>query len=205
MSKDSMISSQLIERNISDERIVDAFSAVDREDFVLLQNKRTAYSDIELPIGKNKVSVRPFVLAKILEKIVDEQYENVLIVGDATGYTSMIFHNLFRDVTIGTFESASIEWLRLKIDSIKVNLIDDLKDKFDLIFLDSGFYKNETIKGIMKLLSLEGDLIYFSKKPSFEFTPQQFDFFDVSVMCENDSGSEVILEMPLYFSDDLIG
>ncbi len=205
MSKEQMIFSQLINRGISDSLILNAFEKVDRDDFVPFKDRRCSHSDIEISIGDNRVVVRAFILAKIIERILLLQPENILVLGDATGYSASVFQQIFKNVALGTFQNSEIENLREKVKDVKVSLVEDLKLKFDAVFLDGGFFKKETVKKIRKLINFNGCLFYFSRPPSFEFSKKQFDFFEVSVLMDRESKTELIFKMPLYFPCETFG
>ena len=204
MEKQNMIFSQLITRGITNDEIITAFDSIARGDFVSVQNKRSAYSDIEMPLENNRVMVRSFVLAKILEKAVSYLANSVLILGDPSGYTSSIFKALFKSVTVGALQSSEIEKLRGKINSAKVILFEDLREKFDLIFLDGGIFKDKIRRRATELLNPEGHIIYFSKDSTFEFNPKKMDFFDISVIAEGSGDKETVCKMPLLFPCDVI-
>lgn len=201
--RENMLFSQLIARGVSSD-IVQAFSSIDREDFVPIQFKRSAYPDIELSLQNNKVMLRCFVMARIIENLLSCSRDSVLLIGDSSGYTATLFNNFFKTCVIGTFENSEINALRKKLTSVKVSFIDDIKNKFDVIFFDGGIYKKSTIKVASKLLNNNGNLIYISRKITPEFSEKQFDFFNASINMENNSKIKTIIEIPLFLASGVI-
>lgn len=199
MEKQRMIDSQLIARGIEDYRLLELFSSVEKEDYLGPQARRLAYSDNEIPIGEDHVCIRSYALALILGEVIQHPYKNMLIVGDVTGYVATLFSKLISEVTIGTFQNSEIENLRSKVRQAKVGLINDIKDKFDLIFLDGGIFKVKTRNMIKKFLSPNGNIIYFDRIATSEFTPKTFDFFHVFAILENFVTKRSIFELPLFF------
>ncbi len=201
--RENMLFSQLITRGVSDD-VVQIFSSVDREDFVPIQFKRSAYPDIELSVQNNRVMLRCFVMARIIENLLNRPRESILLIGDSTGYTATLLTNISKTCVIGTFQNLEIEALRKKLTSVKVSLIDDIKSKFDIIFFDAGVYKKSTIQKISKLLNDNGSLVYVSRQITSEFTEKPFDFFNASIDIESGSGTKTIIEIPLFLSSDVI-
>ncbi len=204
-AKQAMITNQLINRGIFEKGIIDIFSSIDRTDFVPATFKRSAYIDIEIPLF-NSVILRPFVIAKILQFIFSsmKDKEAILVIGDVSGYTGTLFANISKICVIGSINNISTEYLRNKV-SLKVMQIYDIKEKFDLVFFDSGFYKKETIIDIShKILKPDGCIIKISTNLSSEFLSKQFKYFDVLVSAEFISESIKILEMPLFLNTNYI-
>lgn len=202
--KENMIFSQLISRGISDDRVIGAFSSINRADFLPVQFKRSAYSDTEMHVKDGLPLLRPFVLAKIILELLNVSHETLLVVGDPTGYTTALFSQILSRCELGVFNNSEIEPMRNKLEPIKVSFIEDIKNSFDIIFLDAGFYKKSTREKLQNLLSPNGYIIYLAKKSSFDVSSKLFDFFEVSLMAESSSDKKVLFNFPLILSCDNI-
>lgn len=199
-ARDNMIFSQLITRGITSKEVINALSAVEKEDFVASPKKKETYTDIELPIDENAVVIRSFVFAQILERVIDMgSCDSALIIGDSTGYTSTIFKQIFKKVTLGVFVSSGIEKLREKVDQIPVSFIGEIKGRFDLIFFDSGIFRKETRRKALNILDEKGKMIYFDRELTCDFNEKDADFFDISVIIETHTSKEVLIRQPMYF------
>lgn len=71
-------------------RIIKAFSAIKRADFVPEEAKPLAYFDEALPIGLGQTISQPSVVAFMLEELSPQEGENILDVGAGSGWTSAL-------------------------------------------------------------------------------------------------------------------
>ena len=90
-----MTSQQLIEKLISDKtlitpRIIKAFKAIDRKDFVLIQDKDRVYEDQPLSIGYGATISQPTTVAIMLEKLQPQPDNRVLEIGTGSGYMTAL-------------------------------------------------------------------------------------------------------------------
>lgn len=96
--RNRMIKTQLKERGIKDESIVEAFRTVPRHLFVPESYKKQAYSDRPLPIGDNQTISQPYIVAlmtQILQVIEDDK---VLEIGTGSGFQAAILAELACEV-----------------------------------------------------------------------------------------------------------
>lgn len=90
-------------RGIYDERVLAAFLAVPREDFV---ESDEPYADAPLPIGFGQTISQPYVVALTVEALGLRGDENVLEVGTGSGYAAAILALLAkRVVTVERIEA----------------------------------------------------------------------------------------------------
>ena len=68
------------------EKILDAFSAVKREDFVPPELKDKAYEDTALPIGSGQTISQPYTIAVMLSELDLRKGQKVLELGSGCGY-----------------------------------------------------------------------------------------------------------------------
>lgn len=86
---------QLIEHLIQSgvlktERIIEAFRAIDRADFVLPEYKGEAYGDYPLPIGYSQTISQPYTVAFMLELLRPEPGNKIMDVGAGSGWTTAL-------------------------------------------------------------------------------------------------------------------
>jgi len=97
-TRKTMIESGLVSRGISDERVLDAFRRVAREEFVSPDQAAMAYQDRPLPIGLGQTISQPYVVALTAEAMELKSDDRVLEIGSGTGYAAAILSKLVREV-----------------------------------------------------------------------------------------------------------
>ena len=93
-----MVEHQLRDRDITDERVLDAMSRIPRELFVPDYLRRRAYDDAALPIGGGQTISQPYMVARIAEALRLTGSELVLDVGTGSGYQAAVLAELAREV-----------------------------------------------------------------------------------------------------------
>lgn len=96
-SKETLIQETINLGYLKSPRIIKAFLAIDRKDFVILDNKDEAYSNIPLPIGFGQTISQPLTVAFMLELLQPEKWEKILDIGSGSGWTSALLSYLVSD------------------------------------------------------------------------------------------------------------
>ena len=97
---------QLLRREISDRRVLDAMARVPRERFVPTSERHLAYEDRPLPIGEGQTISQPFIVALMTQALGLAGKEKVLELGAGSGYQAAILAELAREViTVERLES----------------------------------------------------------------------------------------------------
>jgi protein-L-isoaspartate(D-aspartate) O-methyltransferase len=86
----SWIDRQLRARDIVDERVLAAMTAVPREAFVPPAETRDAYEDTPLPIGHGQTISQPYIVAWMTQELGIEPGSRVLEIGTGSGYQTAI-------------------------------------------------------------------------------------------------------------------
>lgn len=84
MQKDELI--KKLEHLGFQEKILKAFSSVEREDFVPTELKHHAYEDAPLPIGYGQTISQPYTIAIMLKELNLQKGQKVLEIGSGCGY-----------------------------------------------------------------------------------------------------------------------
>ncbi len=90
---------QLIDKLIADgvlttPNVIDAFSSIDRKDFVLPENEYEAYFDYPIPIGYEQTISQPFTVAFMLNLLQPKNGDKVLDVGSGSGWTTALLGSM---------------------------------------------------------------------------------------------------------------
>jgi len=97
-ARHNMIEQQIRPWNVIDPVALDALEAIPRENFVPENIKKSAFSDVELPIGHNQVMLFPKIEAKILQTVQVHKTDNVLEIGTGSGYMTALLAYLAEQV-----------------------------------------------------------------------------------------------------------
>jgi protein-L-isoaspartate(D-aspartate) O-methyltransferase len=129
VERSRMVSEQLIERGIHDERVLEAMGRVPRELFVLREYSHLAYADGPLPISERQTISQPYIVALMSELLELKGDENVLEVGTGSGYQAAILACLARQVhSIEFIQSLAVEASKklkgLGLDNLSVHVGD---------------------------------------------------------------------------------
>ncbi|WP_303923908.1 protein-L-isoaspartate(D-aspartate) O-methyltransferase [Draconibacterium sediminis] len=100
-----MVESQLKNRGIGNELVLDAFRQVPRHEFVLPEYMKWAYTDGPLPINEGQTISQPYIVAYMTEVLELQRTDRVLEIGTGSGYQAAILAQLCDSVyTIELFE-----------------------------------------------------------------------------------------------------
>ena len=89
-----MVSRQLRERGIHDQRVLDAMDRVPREWFVPPEAREQAYDDRALPIGAAQTISQPYMVALMTQELRLVGSEKVLEIGTGSGYQTAVLAEL---------------------------------------------------------------------------------------------------------------
>jgi len=125
-----MVQEQLIPREITDQRVLDAMALVPRHIFVDDALGPQAYGDFALPIGEGQTISQPYIVALMTQALELGGDETVLEIGTGCGYQTVILAELCHKVY-------TIE--RLKPLHIRARKSFDLLGCFNIIYkIDDG-------------------------------------------------------------------
>ncbi len=98
--RDEMVRKQLINRDISSSKVLEAMSAVPREQFLPLEMRGFAYEDSPLPIAEGQTISQPYIVALMIDALNLQGGERVLEIGVGSGYASAVLAEI-ADQVIG--------------------------------------------------------------------------------------------------------
>jgi protein-L-isoaspartate(D-aspartate) O-methyltransferase len=126
------MSQRLRERGIADERVLVAMAAVPRHVFVEEALASRAYEDSALPIGFGQTISQPYVVARMIEILVEKKKPNkVLEIGTGCGYQAAVLAHVFEEVY-------SVERIKALLERARANLIGLRLANLRLAYADGG-------------------------------------------------------------------
>lgn len=93
-ARSQMIDGQIRTNKVTDTRLLEAMSAIAREDFVPLNMKNVAYIDDSVALGGGRYLLEPLVLARLIQALDLTEDDHVLDIGAGTGYSAAILAHL---------------------------------------------------------------------------------------------------------------
>ena len=96
--RNKMVENQIKARGVSDERVLNAMSKVQRHLFVPENLRNRAYEDEPLPIGHGQTISQPYIVAYMTEQIDLNESEKVLEIGTGSGYQAAILAEIAKEV-----------------------------------------------------------------------------------------------------------
>jgi protein-L-isoaspartate(D-aspartate) O-methyltransferase len=97
-ARERMVRRHLVERGITDERVLAAFREVPRHRFVPPESQRLAYEDESIPIGEGQTITATYEVAFMTQALEPKPTDRVFEVGTGSGYQAAILSRLVREV-----------------------------------------------------------------------------------------------------------
>ncbi len=91
---DQMIRQQIVERGITDERVIETMRAVPRELFFPAESRNAAFRDQASPIGHGQTISQPYMVALMTQQLEVRPEHRVLEIGTGSGYQTAILARL---------------------------------------------------------------------------------------------------------------
>ncbi len=96
--REAMVKRQLAERDIHDQRLLDAMRRVPRHMFIPENQRHEAYEDRPVPIGLRQTISQPYIVAYMTQALQLQEGDRVLEIGTGSGYQTAILGELVREV-----------------------------------------------------------------------------------------------------------
>lgn len=124
-----MVNQQLIQRDITDPRVLEAMRRVPRHHFVPPEHRFLAYADGPLPIGNDQTISQPYIVALMTQMLQLNGDEKVLEIGTGSGYQAAVLAHLARAVhTVERFADLAREAVQklraLELENVFVHVGD---------------------------------------------------------------------------------
>lgn len=93
-----MVKRQLQSRDIKNEKVLEAFVKVPREEFVPEEYKENAFEDRPLPVKEGQTISQPYIVAEMIQALEPEPEDKILEIGSGSGYACALMSRLVREV-----------------------------------------------------------------------------------------------------------
>ncbi len=93
-----MVRTQLISRDIVDEKVLRAMAKVPRHEFLPAELWDRAYDDTPLPIGENQTISQPYIVAYMIQALSLKKGDRVLEVGTGSGYQTALLAEIHEEI-----------------------------------------------------------------------------------------------------------
>ena len=93
-----MVEQQLLSRDITDPRVIDAMQRVPRQRFVPFDQRLWAFEDRPLPIGYRQTISQPYIVAFMTQALNVDSDARVLEIGTGSGYQTAVLAQLAQHV-----------------------------------------------------------------------------------------------------------
>ncbi len=97
-ARNNMVEQQVRPWDVLDQRVLDTFSEISRENFLSDNLKRLAYADTCLPIGYGQKTLNPNTDGRMLQSLALEADDQVLEIGTGSGFFTACLASLCRHV-----------------------------------------------------------------------------------------------------------
>ena len=93
-----MVEEQIIRRDISDKRLIEAFRRVPRHEFVLNKDMGSSYEDYPLGIEEGQTISQPYIAALMTQSLNLTADDEVLEIGTGSGYQTALLAELAKEI-----------------------------------------------------------------------------------------------------------
>lgn len=127
--RQKMVEEQLEKRGIKDSAVLNAFSKVPREKFMLETNKELAYENGAQSIDAGQTISQPYIVAYMLQALELKSSDKVLEIGTGSGYAAALLAEIAEEVyTVEKIEKLASKakkvLLKLNYTNVEVNIGD---------------------------------------------------------------------------------
>jgi protein-L-isoaspartate(D-aspartate) O-methyltransferase len=96
--RERMVKEQIVNRGVTEERVLAALRKVPREQFVPENFRDESYTDGPVPIGYDQTISQPYIVAFMTEQLHPQPTDRVLEIGTGSGYQAAILAELVAEV-----------------------------------------------------------------------------------------------------------
>ena len=144
-----MVEQQIRTWEVLDDKVLDLYYELPRDEFVPSNYKSLAFADTSIPIGQQQFMLEPKVEARMLQAAKPQSEEQVLHIGTGSGYFAALLSKLCEQLT-------SIDINQDLLDTARTNLSCQGINDINLICAD--LYRDEFTKTKFDLVIVTGSV-----------------------------------------------
>jgi len=111
----AMVEQQVRPWDVLDPRVLDVLHVLQREDFVDVEYRNLAYTDIALPLGHDEIMMKPVLEGRLLQALDLNSQDDVLEIGTGSGFVTACLSHLAREVVSLDIHADFIEQAKQKL------------------------------------------------------------------------------------------
>ena len=126
-----MVKTQLMFRDIVDEKVLRAMAKVPRHEFLPAELWDRAYDDTPLPIGENQTISQPYIVAYMIQALSLKKGDRILEVGTGSGYQTALLAEIHEEIYTVEVRPQLAQKALAKLnelgygDRVKIHIADD--------------------------------------------------------------------------------
>jgi len=124
MGKEELVKYWTSNNIIKDKRLIEAFKAVPREEFILGESLNEAYGDYPLPILKGQTISQPTIVMIMINALDFKETDKILEVGAGSGYCAVIMPKIAEFVYTTEIISELVEFADNNIKRVGIKNIE---------------------------------------------------------------------------------
>jgi protein-L-isoaspartate(D-aspartate) O-methyltransferase len=167
LTKQGLINSWQKRGLISDQRVLEAFRTISREQFVPSGFESKAYHDVPLKIGYGQTISQPFTLLSMIELLNVTKTDKILEIGAGSGYGAAILGQLASQVYAIEIVSELVKLAQGNLNQAKINNVEviewdgsrgyDRKSPYDKVIVSAACC--EIPKALIEQLGEDGIIV----------------------------------------------
>ena len=167
LTKQGLINSWQKRGLISDQRVLEAFRTISREQFVPSGFESKAYHDVPLKIGYGQTISQPFTLLSMIELLNVTKTDKILEIGAGSGYGAAILGQLASQVYAIEIVSELVKLAQENLNQAKINNVEviewdgsrgyDRKSPYDKVIVSAACC--EIPKALIEQLGEDGIIV----------------------------------------------
>lgn len=107
-ARQNMVEQQIRTWEVLDSAVLDVLERVQREDFVPVKHRKLAFADLNIPLDRNQIMMKPVVEGRMLQSLELRPDETVLEIGTGSGFiTACLAQLALHVVSVEIYEDLS--------------------------------------------------------------------------------------------------
>jgi protein-L-isoaspartate(D-aspartate) O-methyltransferase len=151
LARHNMVEQQVRPWEVLDSRVLEALTAIRREDFVPAPYRNLAFSDLSLPLAHGERMMKPVVEGRVLQAVAPMRADSVLEIGTGSGFLTACLARLAESVHsieqhADLAESASVRLREAHVANAAVEVAEAVhgfkpKQQFDAVVVTGAVFE----------------------------------------------------------------